>query len=122
MTDSNLKLLETIEEKLAREDPQLCEEFVQFVKQSDSPDLEIFFEEVDDSDYSLKDWAEAFVAFKDWLLQDSNDPVMNFVNMLGYLHCCQFMISENLDRPNLQSIVNQCLTDYGYDQLSPSQT
>lgn len=98
-------------------------EFESLLDRSTEVDLDRLVEEVDDSNYSLKDWAEAFLVFDKWLSHQAEPNVeRNFTHILGYLHCCQMMISDSVENPNLQAIVIQCLTDYGYDPLKSTQS
>jgi hypothetical protein len=42
--------------------------------------------------------------------------------MLGYMNCCQMMIAENVDRPDLQAFVSKVLIEFGFDPDQPAET
>ena len=103
-------------------DIKIRADFELFLNRATEVDLGQLIDQVDESDYALQDWAEAFLGFAKWLSEQPNSDVeQNFSHMLGYLHCCQMMGGNNVDRPNLQNLVNQCLTDYGYDSVKIDQ-
>jgi hypothetical protein len=119
MKQGEEKLRARISEKLG--DRPEARKFFDLLGRSQSVDLENLIDEVDDSDYSLADWVGAFLGFDIWLTNEGISG-RDFGNMLGYLHCCQLMIAENVDRPDLQTFVNQMLTEYGFDPGQRSQS
>lgn len=88
--------------------------FESLLYRSGDPDLEDLMGSADDSDYSLADWVEALNAFDDYLSRN-NIQNRDFPKMLGYLRCCALMPGGMAKIPSLQSVVNQCLTDFGFD-------
>ncbi len=94
--------------------------FWNFLDRAENVDPDHFFREIDDSDYSMSDWVEAILGFETWLIK-AGIPGRDFGAMLGYIHCCQMIISASAGQPNLQSIVLQCLADYGFEAGTPSQ-
>lgn len=111
---------QTIVEQIV--DRELQVQFNSYLDRSENIDFTTFVEEVDQSDYSVTDWADALVGFDHWLSSDK--PRFNtrdFTHMVGYLHCCQMTISANLSKPKMRDVVNQCLNDFGYDPTQPSQ-
>ena len=116
--DSNVKILKKIE-TLLEEKPELFANFCIFLDASESVDLEKLVDQVDESDYSLADWIESLLAFDEWLNR-GNLKKRDFGNMLGYLHCCTFVIPESVDSPCLKAVLQQCLSDHGYDASGES--
>ncbi len=103
------------------DNPGLFDAFAGFVESCDNVNLGDFLEEVDASDYSLQDWAEAWLGFDDWL-RVKQITHKDFGNMLGYFHCCLLMLAPQPGRPDLQLFVNQCLTEFGFHPEIASQT
>lgn len=81
---------------------------------------EEFLEQVDSSDYSLVDWAEALDGFDGWLHEQgvADRPVRE---MVGYVHCCTLTNAPGIDLPSLKVIVSQCLIDFGFEAISESR-
>ena len=119
MSENQPDLREMIRNRL--DDHQTAEKFFCFLDRANAVDLEKMIHEVDDSDYALLDWVKAFLGFDEWLTNHHYSGRV-FVDMLGYLHCCQMMLAESVNRPDFQSLVIQCLTDYGFDAVGPSQS
>jgi len=94
--------------------------FFDLVSRSTDPDLEGFIEEVDQSDYSLHDWVDAFVEFDNWL-SAKNIELRPFNTMTGYIRCCTEMNAPQISLPILKVIVYQSLTKYGFDATDASQ-
>lgn len=101
-------------------DTELASSMGDFLARSTDFDLEFFLEEVDQSDYSLCDWAAALVAFDKWLAErgESSRP---FRAMAGYVHCCTLMNARSVPAPGLEVIVIQSLMNYGFDIIQGSQ-
>ncbi len=78
------------------------------------PKLDSFYSSVDESDYSLEDWAEALIGFDAWLAEE-NSTKRPFNTMVGYVNCCTMMNPVKIALPSLNIIVNQSLTEYGFD-------
>ncbi len=79
-----------------------------------------FLNQIDDSDYSVHDWAEALQTFDQWLTQQniSNRPV---VDMVDYLHCCATMQGVNIEAAALSEVLKDALDQFGFDAVSDSQ-
>jgi len=77
-------------------------------------------EEVDQSDYSLDDWAEALEVFEAWLVEQGVDS-RPLSNMIGYVHCCTLTNAPGISLPSLRVIVSQALTTFGFEVVSESQ-
>lgn len=75
---------------------------------------------VDQSDYSLDDWAEAMGVFEDWLTRErvSSRPLPE---MIGYVHCCTLTNAPGVPLASLKVIVGEALIDFGFDVISESQ-
>ncbi|MDF1815890.1 MAG: dihydropteroate synthase [Verrucomicrobiales bacterium] len=101
-------------------DTEMSTKFFQFLDRSGEVDLPAFIAHVDDSVYSLRDWTEAFLGFDEWLTKQLISGRC-FSKMLGYLHCCEMMIASGVEHPEFQTVVIQCLTDYGFDPEQASQ-
>ena len=88
--------------------------------EADCEVVDSFLEEVDRSDYSLDDWAEAFAVFERWLVENgiTSRPLRE---MIGYLHCCTLTNAPGVPLPSLKVIVSQLLTTYGFEAVSESQ-
>jgi hypothetical protein len=118
MENRKKEILETL--KIHLTDKSAWDRFSNFLDQANNVDLDKFLQEIDDSDYSISDWVEAFLGFDTWLTNEGKSG-RDFGMMLGYLHCCQLMICAKAGQPNLQSIVLQCLADHGFEFVNPSQ-
>lgn len=68
---------------------------------------------IDDTRYNLSDWLNAMDAFHQWIL--ANKRSSNFKVMLGYIHCCAEMGSNQSIPPELPHLVSSMLTQYGLD-------
>lgn len=97
------------------------EAFRGLVERAAEADLDQLVEAVDQSDYGLDDWIEALVEFDRWL-RERGVEARPFPTMLGYVHCCTLMNSPKVRLPILKVIVNQSLTDFGFDATSDAQT
>jgi len=106
--------------KRAVSDESALETFRGLLERSSDPDLDRFFEEVDQSDYALGDWVEAMAEFDRWL-EERGVEERPFPAMLGYVHCCTLTNSPQVSLPILKVIVNQSLTDFGFDAASDAQ-
>ena len=103
-----------------KDDPELWARFSEFPARCENVDLDQFFTEIDASDYSILDWAEALLEFEKWL-NVNQIKKKDFVSMLGYCSCCTMMLSDSVEKPSLKLIVSQCLTEYGFDAAKSSQ-
>lgn len=108
-----------IEQAIAQ-NPTLARDFDDFLKITPEFDEDVLFEKVDESDYSLADWAEALVVFDRWLSGNgvSGRP---FGAMVGYIHCCTMMNAPQISLPSLKVIVHQSLTEYGFEEVFKNQ-
>lgn len=102
------------------EDAPLIEAFSGVVDRAQEFDLERLLEQVDSSDYSAVDWAEALVEFDRWL-EEQNTGARPFPQMVGYVHCCTLMNAPQISLPSLKVIVYQSLTDFGFEAVSETQ-
>ena len=102
------------------EESPLLQEFEGLLSRGNGAELEPLLDQVDDSDYSLADWVEAFVAFDRWLAE-TGEMRRPLTGMRGYIHCCTFMNPPVLCSPSLKVIVIKALTEYGFDVLSEAQ-
>lgn len=107
-------------EQAIGDDKSLTQGYLEFLKNTPRFDEDELFEKVDESDYSLRDWAEALVVFDRWLAQKgvSERP---HTAMLGYIHCCTMLNAPQISLPSLKVIVNQSLTEYGFEEVSKNQ-
>ena len=106
--------LETILSHIAA--PETQSGFKALLDKSDNVNLAKLIDEVDQSDYSLIDWVEALLGFDEWLVTNKPEYVdRDFDHIVGYLHCCQMTTSDNLSKPNMRNVVNECLNDFGYE-------
>lgn len=119
MSDPHATLLSTVRKALGEESP-LLQEFEGLLSRGNGAELECLLDQVDDSDYSLADWVEAFVAFDRWLAE-KGETRRPLTGMRGYIHCCTFMNSPLLYSPSLKVIVIKALTEYGFDVLTEAQ-
>lgn len=117
--DTDATILNKIETLLAGE-PGMYADFCRFLESAESVDLPKLVDEVDESNFSLYDWIESLLSFEDWLDREKAKK-RDFDNMLGYLHCCTFVIPESVASPSLKGVLQQCLSDYGYDAAEASQ-
>jgi len=104
-------------EKAIGEDKILSRKFRDFLKRVPSFEAGELYEKVDESDYSLRDWAEAIVDFDQWLAEKGTAARPTHA-MLGYIHCCTMMNAPQISLPPLNIIVNQSLNDYGFEEIS----
>ena len=92
-----------------------------FLKTTDGLDIDRLLSEVDETDYSAIDWAEALVEFGRWL--DERKSIRRpFPDIVGYIHCCTLMNAPHVSLPSLKVIVSQSLIDYGFEAISTSQS
>lgn len=98
----------------------LIDGFAHFRSRVDDFDLDLLLEEVDSSDYSAIDWAEALVEFDGWL-ESHKVSERPFTQMVGYVHCCTLMNAPQISLPSLKVIVYQSLTDFGFKAISETQ-
>lgn len=77
-------------------------------------DLPAWFEQVDESSFSLADWVEALLAFDGWL-SDERVETRPVESMIGYIHCCTLTMAETLSPPNLASLTREMLEQHGFD-------
>jgi hypothetical protein len=80
-----------------------------------------FYEAVDDSDYSLKDWVAALGAFQSWL-EEHGELRRPWREIVGYIHCCTRMAAPGVALGFLKVIVYEALTEYGFEFTSESQS
>tara|TARA_R110002096_G_scaffold19639_14_gene65389 strand:- start:2447 stop:2803 length:357 start_codon:yes stop_codon:yes gene_type:complete len=118
MGDLEAGQLETIRHAIS-DDANLSKEFKNFLDSADDANLDLLFEEVDQSDYSLRDWIEALVAFYHWIQARNKGPAP-YREMIGYTNCCTLMNAAGVSLPPLKVIVLQALSDYGFEHLSDS--
>lgn len=97
--------------------PELSEEVAGLLLRSQDVDLDQLLSEIDSSDYSIIDWAEALVEFDGWLAA-KNEAARPFPQMVGYVHCCTLMNAPQISLPSLKVIVNQSLTEFGFEAIS----
>ena len=98
----------------------LLRDFEGLLSRGNGAELESLLDLVDESDYSLADWIEAFVEFDRWL-DSKGEARRPLTGMRGYIHCCTFMNPLSLSSPNLKVIVVKALTEYGFDTMSDAQ-
>ena len=117
--DNDATILKRIETLLAG-DSGMYAGFCSFLERSETVDLKKLVDEVDESNYSLHDWIESLLRFDDWLERKKVEK-RDFCSMLGYLHCCTFVIPATVGSPSLKGVLQQCLNDHGYDAAEDSQ-
>ena len=115
---SKVEALELIREA-ALDSPGLYDQFSAQLTSCEGVDLNAFFEHVDQSDYSLTDWTEAFSGFCEWL-ESKSSRLRPFPEMIGYMHCCTMMNGATISLPSLKVTVYQSLTEYGFDVVGDS--
>ena len=101
-------------EQALRDNPKEVRRFRLLISNIESSTLDKWLATVDESDYSLKDWVDAILAFEQWL-NDQGIAEKSFLNMLGYLQCCAEMLSDHVEKPCLEQFLLQCLSDFGYE-------
>lgn len=101
-------------------DADLITKISDLLSKSQEVDLDSLLGEIDSSDYSAVDWAEALVEFDRWL-SSTNEESRPFPQMVGYVHCCTLMNAPQISLPPLKVIVNQSLTDFGFEAISETQ-
>ncbi|NOX99888.1 MAG: hypothetical protein GXP30_09190 [Verrucomicrobia bacterium] len=79
--------------------------------------VEKFYEQVDQSDFSLADWVEALLCFDQWL-EEQNISQRPLTSILGYIHCCTLTLADTLAPPNLALITGEMLKQHGFDATS----
>ncbi|MDR2981048.1 MAG: hypothetical protein LBV12_02240 [Puniceicoccales bacterium] len=74
----------------------------------------LFKQGVDDSDFSMADWAVAAAIFQEWL--EGKKRVSNFSKKLGYLSCCAESMATTPPalRTTLAAQVSFMLENYGF--------
>ena len=77
-------------------------------------------EAVDASDYSLDDWIEALDAFDRWL-SDRGEKRRPIREIVGYIHCCTYKASPGVALGNLEVILLQALTEFGFAFMEDTQ-
>ena len=100
--------------------PELVAAFVDFLERSEPENPSLLIEEVDQSDYSTRDWVEALLAFDRWLASQGT-ALRPFAKMMGYVHCCALITPPGLGLPSLESVVNQSLDEFGFAYLDELQ-
>jgi len=68
---------------------------------------------IDDTRYNLRDWLNAMDTFHQWIL--ANKRSSSFRGMLGYIHCCAEMGSNQSIPPELPGLISSMLKQYGLD-------
>lgn len=106
--------------KAVGEDSSLWRDFERLLRHGNGSEFDSFLDEVDDSDYSLADWVEAFVEFDRWL-DRKGTALRPLTGMRGYIHCCTLMNPALISSPNLKVIVFKSLTEFGFDAVSEAQ-
>ena len=119
MNEAHPTLLSAVR-KAVGEESLLLRDFENLLSRGNGAELESLLDQVDDSDYSLADWVEAFVEFDRWLDQ-KGETRRPLTGMRGYIHCCTFTNPPLLTSPSLKVIVIKALTEYGFDVLSEAQ-
>ncbi|MEX2579500.1 MAG: hypothetical protein WD342_10625 [Verrucomicrobiales bacterium] len=107
--------MERVKQAVGGDEP-LFRAFENFVARAPDADLDRLFEEVDASDYSLRDWVEALVEFDRWI-GEGGTPERPFAEMVGYVHCCTLINAPLVSLPKLKVIVNQSLTEFGFERF-----
>ncbi len=90
------------------------------LEETDSETIDSLLDEVDQSDYSMVDWAEAIVEFDQWLAKEKVIP-RPLPEMLSYIHCCTLTNAPGIPLGSLKVIVYQSLTTFGFVAVSESQ-
>ncbi|MEM7603542.1 MAG: hypothetical protein AAF357_19280 [Verrucomicrobiota bacterium] len=103
-----------------RGDTELIDSFSRLAGRAQDFDLDHLLEEIDSSDYSAVDWAEALAEFDRWLDSENTDE-RPFRQMVGYVHCCTLMNAPQISLPSLKVIVHQALTEFGFEVISETQ-
>jgi len=100
----------------AAKGPQQILVFCDYVGRNSDPSVDPFMELgdcIDDNRYSLGDWLKAMQRFHHWIL--ANKRATAFKSMLGYLHCCAEIGSNQPTPPDLPELVASMLEQYGFD-------
>ncbi|MDF1826512.1 MAG: hypothetical protein P1U68_17850 [Verrucomicrobiales bacterium] len=97
--------------------PELSAQILDLFSRSQEVNLDSLLEEIDSSDYSAVDWAEALVEFDRWLASEKEEA-RPFPAMIGYVHCCTLTNAPQINLPSLKVIVYQSLTNFGFEAIS----
>ncbi|MDF1861314.1 MAG: hypothetical protein P1U87_13945 [Verrucomicrobiales bacterium] len=87
---------------------------------SDETNFNFLLEEIDQSDYAFRDWAEALLAFDGWL-EEKGSLTRPLGAIVGYIHCCTLTTAPAIGLPSLKVIVSKSLTEYGFEEICESQ-
>jgi hypothetical protein len=101
------------------EDSPLIAAYLETCRETGGEALVDLLATVDESHYSLRDWADALAAFDRWLAA-RNERRRPFREMVGYLHCCTLPDRPGVALAKLDIIVNEALTEYGFSFTSDS--
>lgn len=88
--------------------------WVNLVEQTDAAGMEAFLESVDASDFSLKQWIEAFRVLGEWL--DSRGLELEWQDRVGYVSCAADSAGASSNLTDLPVIVIEMLETYGCDR------
>ena len=119
MSDTSSPLLVAVDKAVGADTSEYAA-FVLLLGRGEAGGLDELLDAVDDSDYSLVDWIEAFLAFDEWL-EGKGEERRPLSEMRGYIHCCTFTNSPHLSSPVLKVIVIKALTEFGFDAVSEPQ-
>ena len=81
------------------------------------PGIEIFLEQVDNSDYALSDWILSYEVINSWLKDRQMEA--DFLTKLGYLQCCGMSQETSDILRTLQSICEEMLSNHGFELAKP---
>lgn len=87
---------------------------------SGETNFDFLLEEIDQSDYAFRDWAEAILAFDAWL-EEQGSTTRPLRSVTGYIHCCTLTSAPTISLPSLKVIVSKVLTEYGFEEILDSQ-
>lgn len=73
---------------------------------------------VDDSHYSLEEWAEALEEFSEWCGQKGRS--FEAAGALDYIHCCAAAATRFALKPRLWEMVSEMLNVYGWENRKES--
>lgn len=94
--------------------------FVALLESADGETVTGLLEQIDESDYSVSDWANALLGFDRWLsVQGIAERPLG--EMTGYVHCCTMMSGTAVSLPNLEALVVQSLANFGFHSILGSQ-
>ena len=111
MPISNDEDNESSPEELLADHPDLLAHLNAHLSREGSSVWQTLLQNVDESDFSLIDWAESLVALDEWL--DQKGLALSTMDRLGYISCAAKSVSNSSIMSHLPSLVHDFLEQYG---------